>query len=47
MHDWDDYEDDAKVGFHISHAEDIEEIGYKGIVERIKKVVGTNPVYSK
>jgi agmatinase len=29
----------------ISHAEDIEEIGYKGIVKKIREVVGENPVY--
>jgi agmatinase len=43
---WADYEDDAKVGFHIVHAEDIEDAGYRGIVKRIRDVVGTNPVYS-
>jgi agmatinase len=43
---WEDYEDDAKVGFVISHAEDIEEVGWRGIVKRIREVVGENPVYS-
>ncbi|EIN09871.1 Arginase/deacetylase [Punctularia strigosozonata HHB-11173 SS5] len=42
---WDDYENDWEVGFHISHAEDIEEVGYKGIVQKIRDVVGDNPVY--
>jgi hypothetical protein len=43
---WKDYENDAEVGFVISHAEDIEEIGWRGIVKRIREVVGENPVYS-
>jgi agmatinase len=42
---WDDYKNDAKVGFVISHAEDIEEIGWRGIVKKIREVVGDNPVY--
>ncbi|TFK48846.1 Arginase/deacetylase [Heliocybe sulcata] len=42
---WDDYKNDWEVGFHISHAEDIEEVGYQGIVDKIKEVVGDNPVY--
>jgi arginase family enzyme len=33
------------VGFHISYAEDIEEVGYEGIVKHIRGVVGDNPVY--
>jgi hypothetical protein len=45
-HSWDDFDNDAEVGFVISYAEDIEEVGWKGIVERIRKVVGENPVYS-
>ena len=40
-----DEDEDAEVGFHISYAEDIEEVGYKGIVKRIRDVVGDNPVY--
>jgi agmatinase len=47
LNSWDDYKNDGKVGFVISHAEDIEEVGYKGIVKRIREVVGNNPVYSK
>jgi agmatinase len=43
---WDDYENDWDVGFQISHAEDIEEVGYNGIVKKIREVVGDNPVYS-
>jgi agmatinase len=29
----------------ISHAEDIEEIGWRGIVKKIRDVVGERPVY--
>lgn len=42
-----DYENDHEVGFVISHAEDIEEVGWKGIVKKIWDTVGDNPVYSK
>ncbi|KZT58700.1 Arginase/deacetylase [Calocera cornea HHB12733] len=42
---WGDYENDYEVGFVISHAEDIEEVGWRGIVKRIREVVGENPVY--
>jgi len=42
---WNDYKNDYEVGFIISHAEDIEEVGYKGIVKKIREVVGDNPVY--
>lgn len=35
------------MGFVISHAEDIEEVGWKGIVKRIRDTVGNNAVYSK
>ncbi|THG98722.1 hypothetical protein EW026_g3525 [Hermanssonia centrifuga] len=45
LHSWDDEEDDYKVGFVISYAEDIEEVGWKGIVQRIRDAVGDNPVY--
>ncbi|EKM55971.1 uncharacterized protein PHACADRAFT_256966 [Phanerochaete carnosa HHB-10118-sp] len=45
LHGWEDEENDAEVGFQISYAEDIEEVGYQGIVDRIKEVVGENPVY--
>lgn len=47
IYDWGDYEDDYKFGFVISHAEDIEEVGWKGIVKKIRDTVGDNPVYSK
>ena len=30
----------------ISHAYDIEEVGWKGIVKHIRDTVGDNPVYS-
>ncbi|KZT18034.1 Arginase/deacetylase [Neolentinus lepideus HHB14362 ss-1] len=42
---WDNYKNDWEVGFVISHAEDVEEVGWQGIVEKIREVVGDNPVY--
>ncbi|KIJ36279.1 hypothetical protein M422DRAFT_179696, partial [Sphaerobolus stellatus SS14] len=42
---WKDYENDREVGFVISHADEIEDVGYKGIVKKIRDVVGDNPVY--
>ena len=45
LHGWEDEKDDVEVGFHTSYAEDIEEVGYQGIVDRIREVVGDNPVY--
>ncbi|KAH8102945.1 agmatinase [Cristinia sonorae] len=45
VHSWTDYDDDYEVGFVISHAEDIEEIGWRGIVKYIRETVGDNPVY--
>jgi len=45
IHSWTDYDDDHEVGFVISHAEDIEEIGWRGIVKLIRETVGHNPVY--
>lgn len=36
---------DAEIGFQIAFAEDIVDVGYKGIVDRIREVVGDNPVY--
>lgn len=44
---WDRYTNDWEVGFHISHAEDIEDVGIKGIVSKVREVVGENPVYSE
>jgi len=43
--DWENYKNDYEVGFVISHAEDIEEIGWRGIVQKIRETVGDNPVY--
>ncbi|KAI0078956.1 Arginase/deacetylase [Panus rudis PR-1116 ss-1] len=45
LNSWDDYDNDAEVGFVISHAEDIEEVGWKGVVKKIWETVGDNPVY--
>ncbi|EJT96869.1 Arginase/deacetylase [Dacryopinax primogenitus] len=45
LQSWKDYENDYEVGFVISHADDIEEVGWRGIVKRIREVVGENPVY--
>ncbi|KAF8524053.1 Arginase/deacetylase [Hysterangium stoloniferum] len=42
---WKDYEDDRNVGFSIIHADEIEDIGYKGVIKKIRDRVGTNPVY--
>lgn len=42
---WDDYDNDHEVGFVISHADELEEIGWKGVVKRIRDTVGDNPVY--
>lgn len=39
--------DDYNFGWIISYAEDIEEVGWKGIVKKIREVVGDNPVYSE
>ena len=46
LNDWADYENDYDVGFVISHAEDLEDIGWKGVVKMIRDTVGSNPVYS-
>lgn len=43
---WDDYKNDLEVGFVISHADDVEQVGWRGIVKHIREVVGDNPVYS-
>lgn len=45
LNSWEDYDNDFEVGFVISHAEDIEEIGWKGVVQKIRDVVGDNLVY--
>ena len=43
---WGRYDQDYETGFVISHAYDIEEVGWKGIVKHIRDTVGDNPVYS-
>ncbi|KAI0086647.1 agmatinase [Irpex rosettiformis] len=45
LHSWDDEEDDYEAGFVISYADDIEEVGWQGIVKTIRETVGDNPVY--
>ncbi|KAI0729345.1 Arginase/deacetylase [Fomitopsis betulina] len=45
MGSWKDYENDYEVGFVISHADDMEEIGWRGVVKKIRETVGENPVY--
>ena len=47
MSSWEDYENDYEVGFVISHADDLEEIGWRGVVKKIRDTVGDNPVYSE
>jgi len=42
---WADYDNDYEVGFVISTAEEFEEIGWRGVVKRIRDTVGDNPVY--
>ncbi|KZT07488.1 agmatinase [Laetiporus sulphureus 93-53] len=42
---WQDYEDDYEAGFVISQVDEIEDVGYQGIVEKIRNTVGNNPVY--
>jgi agmatinase len=43
----DDYRQDRALGFEIIHADEIEDIGYKGIVRKIRDRVQGTPVYSK
>ncbi|KAK7689088.1 hypothetical protein QCA50_007779 [Cerrena zonata] len=45
LNSWDDYDDDYEVGFIISHADELEDIGWKGVVQKIRDTVGDNPVY--
>jgi len=45
LNSWEDYDNDYEVGFVISHADEIEDIGWKGVVQKIKETVGDNPVY--
>ncbi|KZT64482.1 Arginase/deacetylase [Daedalea quercina L-15889] len=42
---WQDYEDDYEAGFVMIQADEIEDIGYKGIIRRIRDAVADNPVY--
>lgn len=47
MTSWEDYDNDYEVGFVISHADDLEEVGWRGVVKKIRETVGDNPVYSE
>lgn len=40
-----DEETDHKVGFKTIVADEIEDYGWKGVVERIRERVGDTPVY--
>ncbi|KAI0956782.1 hypothetical protein AcW1_005380 [Taiwanofungus camphoratus] len=42
---WEDYDNDYEVGFVISHADELEEVGWRGVVKKIRDTVGDNPVY--
>ncbi len=46
INSWQDYDDDYEFGWVISHAWDAEDMGWQGIVKRIRETVGDNPVYS-
>ncbi|KAI0806924.1 agmatinase [Fomes fomentarius] len=45
INSWQDYDDDYEFGWVISHAWDAEDIGWQGIVKKIRETVGDNPVY--
>ncbi|CCM05037.1 uncharacterized protein FIBRA_07239 [Fibroporia radiculosa] len=45
LNSWEDYDNDYDVGFIISHADELEDIGWKGVVKKIRDAVGDNPVY--
>ncbi|KAI0648294.1 Arginase/deacetylase [Trametes meyenii] len=45
INDWKDYEEDYEFGWVISHAEDVEDVGWQGVVKKIRDTVGDNPVY--
>ncbi|CDO68871.1 hypothetical protein BN946_scf185000.g14 [Trametes cinnabarina] len=45
INSWQDYDDDYEFGWVISHAEDVEDMGWQGVVKRIRDTVGDNPVY--
>lgn len=38
---------DLQCGFTITYADEIEDIGYRGVVKKIRDRVGSNPVYSE
>ena len=44
---WEVYDDDREFGWVISHAWDAEDMGWQGIVKKIRETVGDNPVYSE
>ena len=46
INSWQDYEDDYEFGWVISHAWDAEDLGWEGVVKKIRDTVGDNPVYS-
>jgi agmatinase len=41
-----DLKTDLQCGFAISYAEDIDDVGYQGIVKKIRDTVADGPVYS-
>ncbi|KAH9890635.1 Arginase/deacetylase [Cubamyces lactineus] len=45
INSWQDYDDDYEFGWIISHAEDVEDVGWQGVVKKIRDTVGDNPVY--
>ncbi|KAI0713472.1 Arginase/deacetylase [Earliella scabrosa] len=45
INSWQDYDDDYEFGWVISHAWDAEDMGWQGIVKKIRDTVGDNPVY--
>ncbi|KAI9056927.1 Arginase/deacetylase [Trametes sanguinea] len=45
INSWQDYDDDYEFGWIISHAEDVEDMGWQGVVKKIRDTVGDNPVY--
>lgn len=42
-----DLENDKECGFTIVYADEIEDTGYKGVVDAIRERVGDTPVYSE
>lgn len=44
--DWFDYDEDDRVGFHRIHADEMMDLGPRGVAEQIRKIVPKNaPVY--